>query len=354
MCGNLGRSRQVLVGICALAGLLLLLIAVAPAADAAQYEPNDEIGAATGPIGPQVYSAEFETDQDEDWYWIPLGGQQQIDLAVHFSDFHCSYGGRVYLIDSQGETIESLSGVSQDFSEEGGEEVQHFLYTTPPAAGVYFLRFTGVGPPCPYEFEVGPSSVFAMGLANPVIAVEEPDNVESSAHGPLVADTLYAGAIDAEGDIDQLYMEALPRTAIEMTMIGYCHERGSVDAVIKGPGAGPLYNELETTDGYGHGSTSYETGPGGRIYVAVEGGVGCHWQFRVTPATALRTAPPPPIDHCAQAKHRLRERKRAVKHLSKALHRTRSPRARGRLHHRVEVARRSARVAKHLVAVSCS
>jgi hypothetical protein len=358
MTANLGRTRRWLLCATALIGLLLLLIAAAPAARAGQYEPNDEIGVATGPIGPQPYGAEFETDQDEDWYWIPLGGQQQIDLAVYFADFHCSYGARAYLVDSQGETIEGLYAISQDYSDEGGDEVQHFLYTTPPAGGVYFLRFTGVGPPCPYEFEVGPGSVFAAGLANPVIRNVEPDDVESSAHGPLVADTLYSGAIDAEGDVDQLYMDALPGTEIQMTLIGYCHERGGVDATITGPAEGPRYNELETSDGYGHGSTSYETGPGGRVYVAVNGEAGCHWQFRVTPGSALGIAPPAPVeaavDRCARAKHHLRRRQRAVKRLSKALHRARSPRARGRLHHRVEVARRAVRATRHLVAVRCS
>lgn len=351
MTAGFNRAKRMLLCACALISLVSLL-AAAPSARAGQYEPNDEIGAATGPIGPQVYSAEFETDQDEDWYWIPLAGQQQIDLAVHFSTYDCSHGGRAYFIDKQGETIDTLYAISQDY--EGGEEEQHFRYTTPPAGGVYFLRFTGVGPPCAYKFEIGPSSVFAAGLANPVIRVAEPDNFKSSAHGPLVADTLYAGAIDAEGDVDQLYMEALPGAEIEMTMIGYCHERGSVDATVTVPGEGSRYNELETTDGYGNGSASYEIGPGGRIYVAVNGGVGCHWQFRVTPGSALRVAPLAPVDRCARAKHRLRQRKRAVKRLSKALHRARSPRSRGRLHHRVEVARRSVRAARHLVDVKCS
>jgi hypothetical protein len=352
MSGNLTYSKQALLGIYALAGLVLLLVAAAPAAGAGQFEPNDEIGAATGPIGPQAYSAEFETGQDEDWYWIPLAGQQQIDLAVLFSTYDCSHGGRAYFIDQQGETIDTLDAISQDY--EGGEEVQHFRYTTPPVGGVYFLRFAGVGPPCGYEFEVGPSSVFAAGLANPVIRVVEPDNFKASAHGPIVADTLYAGAIDAEGDIDQLYMEALPGAEVEMTMIGYCHERGSVAATVTAPGQGPRSNELRTTDGYGHGSASYETGPGGRIYVAVNGGVGCHWQFRVTPGSALRAGPPAPVDRCARAKHRLRQRKRAVRRLTKALRRAKSPRVRGRSHHRVEVARRSVRAAKHQVTVRCS
>jgi hypothetical protein len=331
---------------------LVLAAVVAPSAvrAAGVYEPNDEVAAATGPIAPQSYSGTFDTDQDEDWYWIPLAAQQQVDVAVHFSEFGCSYGGRAYFMNSRGETLGTLDAIEQGYGGEEGEEPLHFKYTTPRASGVYYLRFVGAAPPCAYEFSVAPASAYAAGIANPAVHFPEPDNYKNSAHGPIGAEVLYSGAIDAAGDVDQLYLEAAPDAKIEMELFSYCD--GGVQAAITNTAQRSLNGGLEASEGTARGGDLFETGPGGRIYVAISGDVGCHWMFRVSPSSAL--APPPvPVDPCARAEAQLRDRKRAVKHLERAFHRARTRRARGHLHHRIEAKRRAARAAKHQVAVAC-
>jgi len=360
------NSRAGSLWVKALSTLVLAtaIIGLLPAAAQAlgEFEPNDSISAATGPLaGNTAYKGTLETEQDEDWFWIPIAGQQQVTLSVVFHGSSCWLGeGHVSaeLLDQAGKEITSVDAILQD----EGNKPQTFSYTTPPAARAYYVLLSGGGggsePPCEYEFSISPATAISPAPAqNPVVSLGEPDNFKDSAHGPLAGEVLYAGSIDATGDVDQLYLEAKPGRQLSLELVSYgCEREDGVEGVYTPFGKQAIYNELVDYETGRWNGVTVDTEGGGSIYVALSGSAGCDWQFWASPASALLTQPKVPkhVDPCARAQRRLGRSKRAVHSLSKRLHHARSARSRGRLHHLIEVHKRAVRAAKHQIHVHCS
>lgn len=347
------------------ASLLIAFFALLPvtAANAVgEYEPNDDIVAATGMVGERSYSGTLETEQDEDWFWLPIAGQQQITFNAQFLDDVCWLDGQANarLIDQSGKEIADLEAISKD--EDNG--VQSFHYTTPPVAKAFYVRVAGASGNedlCRYNISVSPAtSVVAPPALNPVIGVGEPDNFKSTAHGPISGEVLYAGMMETAGDVDQLYLKTKPGRELNLEMATYgCGFNdgvvGDIDLAFNTPSVFPdLY---PGSDGQGDRSQILDTGPGGLLYVVISGDASCDWQFWASPASALNTqssAPSHHADPCAAAHKMLRRNNRSIRRLTKRLHSVESAKGRGRLHHRIEARRRAARAARHAIRVHCA
>lgn len=344
--------------------VILALLPVATANAAGEYEPNDDIVAATGPmVGGTGYSGTLETEQDEDWFWLPIAGQQQITFNAQFLDNGCWLDGQAgaSLIDQSGKEITDLNAITQD--EDNG--VQSFHYTTPPVAEAYYVRVAGASgdeEPCRYNISVSPvTSVAAPPALNPVIGIGEPDNFKSTAHGPVSGEVLYAGTMETTGDVDQLYLEAKPKKKLilEMAAYGCAFQDGIVGDINLAFSTPSVFPDLYPQNDNGHWDKSeiLDTEGGGRLYIAISGDANCDWQFWASPASALNTQPPAPPHHadpCAVAHKMLRRNTRSVHRLTKRLRHVTSAQSRGRLHHRIEARRRAVRAAKHSIRVHCT
>jgi hypothetical protein len=344
--------------------VILALLPVATANAAGEYEPNDDIVAATGPmVGERSYGGTLETEQDEDWFWMPIAGQQQITFHAQFLDDVCWLGGQAEasLIDQSGKEITELDAIARD--EDNG--VQSFHYTTPPVAKAYYVRVAGASGDeelCRYNISVSPvTSVVAPPALNPVVSLGEPDNFKGTAHGPLSGEVLYAGTMETTGDIDQLYLEARPRKklTLEMAAYGCGFQDGIVGDINLAFSTASVFPDLypESDNGHWDESEILDTEGGGRLYIAIRGDANCDWQFWASPASALNTQPPAPPHHadpCAAAHKMLRRSNRSVRRLTRRLHHATSAISRGRIHHRIEARRRAIRAAKHSIRVHCT
>lgn len=342
----------------AVIGLLVPTNALAAGA----FEPNDDVGTATGPLlGDTNYSGALETEQDEDWYWVPIAGQQQIALSVVFDGNACWLGeAQVHakLLDSAGKELADFYAISQDED----NDPQEFRYTTPPEARAYYVQLSGAGGSaelCKYSFHISPAAaISATPAQNPVVRLGEPDNFKEVAHGPIAGEVLYAGSMETAGDVDQLYLETKPGQHLDLELAAYgCAFSDSISGLITPFGKQAIYNELNAEDDGRWTRAQLETEGGGRMYVAISGDANCDWQFWASPASALNTQPPAPAPHadpCARARRMLRGDKRSIHRLSRRLHHVTSARSRGRLHHQIEVRRRAARDAKHDIRVHCA
>ena len=329
---------------------------------AAAFEPNDDIGTAIGPLlGEMSYSGALETEQDEDWFWVPIAGQQQIDFSAVFNGAGCwleEGHAHARLLDSAGKELTDFYAISQ--GEDG--RPQEFHYTTPPEARAYYVQFYGAGGSaelCSYSFQISPATAISAAPAqNPVVRLGEPDNFKSVAHGPIAGEVLYAGSMETAGDIDQMYLETNPGQHLKLEVAAYgCGFSGGISGVITPLGGQAIYNELGAEDEGKWDGTELETNGGGRVYVAISGDAGCDWQFWASPASALSTQPPAPVPHadpCADARRALSAAKRRIHSLSRRLHHVTSARGRGRLHHQIEARRRAARDAEHGIHAHCT
>jgi hypothetical protein len=102
------------------------LLAATPAA--AQYEPNDHIGQATGPLlGGTAYGGAIETSNDEDWFYFYTAGQAQLDIAA------TSFGpGGIdaILYDANGEHLDEKVAT---------ENATAHIYYSAPGPGRYYV-----------------------------------------------------------------------------------------------------------------------------------------------------------------------------------------------------------------------
>ena len=335
---------------------LCLCLFPALASASGEYEPNDDITQATQ-MSPMTYKATLETAQDEDWYWVPLGGQQQITFSAAFTGGECWAlpDAEATLRDGLGREVTTLDAILQ---EEG--EGQEYHYTTPPASQAFFIQVKGggaTGVPCEYEVSITPASAYTPASQSPVVPVLEPDNVPAQAHGPIMGEVLYAGTIDYENDIDQLYFDSKPdqHIAVELPAFG-CGWGDALMAKLTQDGYGLLPAEgLESIESGERGGETFDSRSGGRVYIAVSGGVGCHWQLWASPASALLTSVPT-VQHanpCKAARRSLKRRIRHLHRLEKKLRRAHVRAVRGKIHHKVEARKRGVRAARHTVRVHC-
>lgn len=342
-----------------LVAVLVALLVPASASAAGEYEPNDDISAAVGPLAAgTAYHGALETDQDEDWFWAPFGGQQQIFVRAAFSNAACyDYSARVYVFDGSGKELGELNSIVQD--EEG--EFQEFTYTTPPLPQAFFFQFRrgsgGSSPPCEYELTIGPAAALSpVPAQNPVVRLNEPDNFKAGAHGPISGEVLYAGVLETEEDVDQLFLnvKANHEVNLELTSWGCDRESGVEGRMFNSEGEFG-FEELRAYEPGVRADTEIDGNRGGRVYVAVNGTLNCDWQIWAWPASALNAGGPPAPrgDPCQSARHRLARLERRLRKTKQRLRHAATPRARGRIHHQVESIRRGVRAAKHGVRVKC-
>lgn len=154
--------------IASLAAIAALMCAGAATALADQYDPNESTAQAHGPItGGQDYNAAFDTENDIEWFYFNVSGEQQLDISYTPTTNEGKCDMYLALFDVDGRQI--TEGRYASFN-----ETEHIRYST-PASGQYLLRAlrsSGVYG-CGYRFKVEPSA--AVIKENPgVVATINP------------------------------------------------------------------------------------------------------------------------------------------------------------------------------------
>lgn len=341
--------------------LTVLLVLAAPtfARASGEYEPNDDISTAVGPLSAgTVYHGSLETDQDEDWFWAPFGAQQQITVSAAFRNAACNdRSARLDVFDGSGKKLAELNSILQE--DEG--EAQQFKYTTPPAPQAFFFQFRrgsgALAPPCEYDFTISPAMALSpVPAQNPVVRLNEPDDFKAGAHGPIGGEVLYAGTLETAEDVDQLFMDVKPNHQVHLEITSWgCDREGGVEGRMFSDAGEFGFEELATYEPGTRADTELEGNEGGRVYVAVKGELNCDWQLWAWPASSLSALAhtPPRKDPCQSAQRRLTGLKHRLRRLKKKLHRVSTPRGRGHIHHQIESTRRGVRAAKHGVQMKC-
>jgi hypothetical protein len=319
----------------------------------AETEPNDEIMQAEGPMGAQTYTGEIQTEQDEDWYWFQLGGQQQITLQLKdLSSPGCESITHFSFRDQMGYEIEQ-------FSPWGSGEAEYH-YTTSLTGGIYYVvAYGGPGAAgCSYSFSINPSSAYATPApALPVVGVPEPNEFKSQAYGPLMAGTEYSGALTTDNDVDQMYFYLRGHHTVEAEVTqGSCGlEYGGGMQIEITPNGEEAYDEY--TEGTNTRKSFGITNEGGpKIFYMQLTGSECRWRVSLSPAESLLAALPTPKTKKLSCRAAMRTLKRRRIHLHRAertLRFTHNKHARGRLHHKIEARKRAVRAARHRVKVAC-
>lgn len=352
-------SRKGRWAVVSLALLLSLALAGVARADG-EFEPNDDIAAATVlDVGP-TYAATVETTNDRDWFAFHLAGGQQVAFVVtpesstcdDFSDrFRASVRG------AEGKTLTELN-------DEGGT----YRYTT-PKTGFYYVT-TGdeaFGAPkvgCRYQFSAGPASAGAPAPPAPARQpAPEPNETAAQAYGPLNPGVRYDGTIETANDVDALFFYAFRGRQVDVELTqpdplgDECYLK-EVEVALRGAGI-TSDNDSVTLDGNARRVVpiSVPSDKTHRYTLAFTSPVGCHWQAMLSPATAiantLDTTAPSASPECRAARRQrarmavlVKQAKRRVRHASTSAS---ARRARSLLRSR----RRALRRANHAVATSC-
>ena len=145
---------------------MLGLTAVPAYAD--PYDPNESSSQAFGPLtGGQDYNATFDTENDTEWFYFNVSGEQQLDISYTPTTNEGKCDMFLALYDVDGRQI--TEGNYASFN-----EIEHIRYST-PASGQYLLRAlrqSGVFG-CNYRFKVEPAA--AVIKENPgVVATIKP------------------------------------------------------------------------------------------------------------------------------------------------------------------------------------
>ena len=195
------RGRILHSGI-ALAGVLSCLV-LAPLARA-ETEPNDNMLQANVITDSNLVTGATNTEQDVDWYEFSLGSQQQVTLNIDVVPANC--GVEFEFRDYRGERIESGISLGEELSWNPESAHEGYHYTTAYGGGIYYLMIYQGPPGCEYTVSMSPTSAFApLAAPLPVVDIPEPNDLQSQAYGPMKAETLYAGTIDTENDVEWLY-----------------------------------------------------------------------------------------------------------------------------------------------------
>lgn len=353
--GGSNARRRVRCSSCLL--FVLWSLTVATVANAAgEVEPNDDVITATGPISATEYVGSLSAADEDDWYSVQLGGDQQATLSAGF-DGDCYFpDARAFVREKRGFIVASV--------EAEGSETDSF--TTTPAGGPYYIEIEGeTENGCNYTFELMPPSAFAAAPPPlPIVSLPEPDDLPEEAH-EIGAGAIYTGTLQTVNDVERMYFPAIANQAVDVELAaGGCN--GKVEAEVT-PSSGSGENS-ETA--YGNtsewGIATLQTRSGGRFDVEVTGGgieegadLGCVWQLLVSPPTAIGTAPPTPtstrshVDPCGAAKRILATRRYRLHRLQRTL-RFVSNRRRPAIKRQIRSQKRRIRSAKHAVRRNCA
>jgi hypothetical protein len=269
----------------ALFGFAVALMSIpATAFASSETEPNNTILTATGPIGAETYSGELQGSGDVDWYWMELGGQQQLTFtASTVETSECRNGPELAVVTNWSRALASLRP-------EGGAERQ-YRFSTPAGGGRYYVRVSSeYGTDCQYSFSIGPTSAFVPPpAALPVVEVPEPNEFPGQAYGPLKAGVLYSGKIETSNDLDWLYFEGRPNRRVTITPTVFGCEGGLLEAtLLKEISEGAFHTIYAGGEYEGSGTGTVSIGPRPHTwYLQIEGDEGCSWQLEVSPLQSL-------------------------------------------------------------------
>lgn len=323
----------------------------------ADTEPNNEIIEAEGPLSAQTYTGSIQTEQDEDWYWVQLGSQQQVTFKVEeLPSASCHTIVSFQLLDYWGNKITQLDPWYQEPDEE------EYHYTTAVGGGIYYIKAFGLNAAgCGYGFSITPSSGYAPASPKPpVVAVPEPNELQVQAYGPLASGVLYAGAIETQNDVDQLYFDGRAhRTVTFQLTLGSCgYERdGVIRAEFAPLGGEPIDEDFGLYEANTRANFSVKVSTRATIYYVKLTGSECRWQAEVSPPESLLSSLPSSGSRnnaCVIDKRLLGRRRARLHRAERTLRFTHDRGARGRLHHKIEARRRAVRAARHAVHVHCT
>jgi len=283
------RNRLITMLACTVA--VLLLPAGALASDA-EYEPNDGIHQAYGPLEANTnYDGTTSSSSDDDWYIFYVSGPGLVEVKLTAKD--CCVDATLY--DQDGTPLNSVSEVESGKSET-------IPYTT-PGPGRYYVSARG-GTGDEYTLRVSGSLTSGPRPGPPEVTPNNNPDM-ASAFGPLLGGTLYGGSIDAFGEEDWFYFYTAGAGAFDVafTAIDCCPEITLFD------GAGERLTRVSELEGNRIGHLRY-TAPGpGKFLLGVAGGASDHYQFRIDPASLITSvAPPsvsPPPQPSARSRHSL-------------------------------------------------
>lgn len=130
--------------------VLALLVLSSSAWATGEFEPNDTLSTAAGPLeGGKTYNASFETENDVDWYLFYVKTYSQMDFSATMTKA-CGYSAEIRLYDLDGKFVNSFYAGNLN-------QTNHLLFTLSP--GRYYLEF--LYPDCPqdaYSFRVDPAA----------------------------------------------------------------------------------------------------------------------------------------------------------------------------------------------------
>ena len=269
---------------CALAALALPV--AASAAPDPQYEPNDGIQEAYGPLTAGTdYDARLSTSDDKDWFVLYVSGGGVLDLAL--TNVDDSSDGTVYLnlLDQDGNSLNSIGA--------GENSTEHLSYTL-PGAGQYYVVASSYYSDNDYRLSATGPLTTGPTPGPPDETVPNNNQDISTAFGPLAGDRLYGGRIDVNGEEDWFTFYTAGPGPIEIATTNIDDESG-----------GSIYTELYDGNGTSLDSSSAGEDGVGRIQLTGAGAAryylrmgsyynGNSYQFKLTPASLFTSTPPAP------------------------------------------------------------
>ncbi len=151
-----GRLRRT-IQTAATAAALVVALACASGAQAAPFEPNDNLGQAYGPLVGDVDTAgAFETTNDNDYFYFYTSGQVQFQVEVKLLSSECSFFADVLRGDSG-------KGIIGDVLDPWGDAIKTYTYTS-PGPRKYYLALTHGSCGEQYSFKLSPASAFTTNV----------------------------------------------------------------------------------------------------------------------------------------------------------------------------------------------
>lgn len=272
-------------GAIALACIAIVLTLAAPAV--ADTEPNDVISQAEGPVGGGApISGTLSTIDDADYYVFYVEGQHRLHVTFTNLSLDGDWCMNARVKDSNGEDM------AQD-------------ETTGAGVNRYFVAVWATPLLCSsaahaYSVQLDPAAALVSGPAmdTTLVSTAEPNDRPDQAQGPLAGGVNYVGAAATSDDVDwfSFYVgTGTHRLDVSVTKpLPDCD--GDVEASLYG---GDLSTSLRSAKG-GAGSFGHliELAGPARYYLKLTSAYGscvnASWQFRIDPAGALSSTPPPP------------------------------------------------------------
>jgi hypothetical protein len=298
---------SMVVAVC-LAGLAVPGVALA--APTPDTEPNENVFQLTGPISPEGAVGTLSTVTDVDTFLVQFQAARKVKLLFNLLNAgtpQCPLspaGGFVrYLLRAPAEVDPFVSGEL----EVGSEFVDVLDKDTPgeqgdPAAPLHLTFFADgeEAAGCAYRFTVTDSGGHATDAIDPTpvpdfadVDVPEPNDVASQAFGPLVGDTNYYGAIDAEGDVDRMRAWLFPGQAVTVELAAVavagcaeCEAAVTIEDASKTVRLPALEAKPEQV------VSAPVVGSAAENFIRVSGKAGTRWRLRLSPADAVLPAAP--------------------------------------------------------------